>query len=218
MSLTVRNALIALAITITIVAAIAYSIDHLNRQLLAEISALEDQISIDALSLETQFSLLASAPCENATSTGMITALADLGSRLSYTEDQLGSDNAQVIQLKKQYTLLEIRDYLATRQLANACRTPLVTVLYFYSNTGECSACDRAGYALSYLREKYPALRVYSFDYHLDLGALQTLISINKIKEEMPAFVINGKNSYGFSDLDDFVTRFPKGALADSQK
>jgi hypothetical protein len=213
MSITTRNALIALGITLCILATIVFTIRMIDAGRVAEVKSIESQIAIDALSLETQFSLLASAPCENATSTEIISELADLGERLAYTEDQLGKENAQVIQLKKQYTLLEIRDHLATKQLASVCHTPQVSVLYFYTNTGACNDCDRAGYALSYLRKQYPSLRVYSFDYHLDLGALKTLIAVNKVKGDLPAFVINGKPSYGFVDLADLTKRLPISLL-----
>ncbi len=194
-----------------------YTVDHFNRMRLAEISAIEDQISIDTLSLDTQFSLLAATPCESvASSTTLSSELADLGSRLSYAEDQLGSNNEQVMRLKKQYSLLEIRDYLLTKQFAAKCSTRPVTVLYFYSNAGDCADCDKAGYALSYLHTTYPSLRVYSFDYNLDLGALKTLIAITKLEGDLPAFIIDGKTSYGFTTLEDLQKRFPKGALATS--
>ena len=209
-----RNALIALAITVALIATVAYAISYLNRQRVAELSAIEAQLSIDTLSRDTQFSLLEAAPCENASSTDITGDLTDLGNRLSYTENQLGSDNAQVVRLKQQYSLLEIRDYLVTKRLAAACGTKPVTVLYFYSNEqGACPDCDKAGYALSYLRDTYPTLRVYSFDYHLGLGALETLIAIEKVREEFPAFVINGTASYGYTSLADFEKRFPKGSL-----
>ena len=216
MTLVGRNALIALAITIALVATVAYAISYLNRQRVEELSAIEAQLSIDTLSLDTQFSLLEAAPCERAaSSTNLTDELADLGNRLSYTESQLGSSNAQVVRLKQQYSLLEIRDYLVTMRLAKACGTKPVTVLYFYSNTpGECPDCDKAGYALSYLHDTYPNVRVYSFDYHLGLGALETLIDIEKVRAEFPAIVINGKDTYGFTSLADLEGRFPKGALA----
>lgn len=214
MSLAARNALIALLITVLIVGTVALSVNYLGKMRIAELHAIESQIAIDTLSLETQFSLLTSAPCENATSTALTEALSDLGERLSYTENQLGSDNTQVVQLKKQYTLLEIRDYLATKELAKACGLKPLTVLYFYGTAEECASCDRAGYALSYLRDTYPTLRVYSFDYNLDLGALKTLIAIDNIGDNLPAFVINGKTSYGFTMLEDLITRFPKGTLS----
>ncbi|MFA6503313.1 MAG: hypothetical protein WCT45_03650 [Candidatus Paceibacterota bacterium] len=215
MSLVTRNALIALLITVVLAGTVAFAVDYLNRTRVAELSTIEDQISIDTLSLDTQLSLLASTPCESAaSSTSLASVLSDLGARLSYAEGQLGSDNPQVVRLKQRYSLLEIRDYLLTKQLAAACGTKPVTVLYFYSNAGDCKDCDKAGYALSYLRDTYPKLRVYSFDYNLDLGALKTLIAITKVQGDLPAFVVNGKHSYGFSSLADLEKQFPKGALA----
>lgn len=215
MSLVARNALIALGITIVLAGTLAYAVNYLNRARVAELSVIEDQLSIDSLSLETQFSLLEAAPCDSSASSVTLTSeLADFGSRLSYAENQLGSDNPQVIRLRERYSLLEIRDYLITKRLSESCRTKPVTVLYFYSNAGDCADCDRAGYALSYLRNTYPALRVYSFDYNLDLGALKTFIAVAKVKDTLPAFIINGKHYYGFTSLDDLEKQFPKGALS----
>ncbi len=216
MSLVTRNALIALGITIALVSTVAYTINYLDQARISELSAIEDKLAIDILSLDTQFSLLTAAPCDSAASSATLTnELADLGTRLAYAENQLGSDNLQVIRLKYKYSLLEIRDYLITKQLAVACGTkPPVTVLYFYSNAGDCADCDKAGYALSYLRDTYPSLRVYSFDYNLDLGALKTLIALSKVQDSLPAFVIDGKKTYGFTSLTDLEKQFPKGALS----
>ena len=217
MSLVTRNVLIALLITVVLAGTVAYAIDYLNRARVAELSTMEDQLSIDTISLDTQFSLLAATPCDSvASSTTLTGELSDLGNRLSYAESQLGTDNPQVVRLKEQYSLLEMRDYLLTKQLATACGTKPVTVLYFYSNAGDCADCDKAGYALSYLRTTYPALRVYSFDYNLDLGALKTLIAVTKVQDTLPAFDIDGKRSYGFTSLADLEKQFPKGALATS--
>lgn len=217
MSLVTRNVLIALFITIALIGTVAYAINYLNNARIEELSTIEAQLSIDTISLDTQFSLLEAAPCDRAASSTTLTSeLSDLGNRLAYAEDQLGNDNAQVIRLKEQYSLLEIRDYLITKKLAAACGVKPVTVLYFYSNAGDCADCDKAGYALSYLRTTYPKLRVYSFDYNLDLGALKTLIALDKIRNTLPAFVIDGKQSYGFTSLADLEKQFPKGALATS--
>lgn len=217
MSLVTRNVLIALGITVALIGTVAYAVSYLNNMRVADLSTIESQLSIDTLSLDTQFSLLETAPCESAaSSTTLIGKLADLGGRLSYAENQLGKDNQQVIRLKQQYSLLEIRDYIITKQLAKSCATKPVTVLYFYSNAGDCADCDKAGYALSYLHDTYPMLRVYSFDYNLDLGALKTFIAITKVQKTLPAFIINGKQFYGFTSLSDLEKQFPKGALATS--
>lgn len=215
MSTFARNSLISLGITLALIGTVVYAIEYLNQTRVTELSAIESQLSIDTMSLDTQFSLLEAAPCDSAaSSTTLSSELSDLGNRLSFAEDQLGSDNTQVIRLKEQYSLLEIRDYLITKQLAAACGTKPVTVLYFYSNAGDCADCDKAGYALSYLHTTFPNLRVYSFDYNLDLGALKTLISLEKLNGSLPAFIINGKRSYGFTTLEDLEKQFPKGALS----
>lgn len=215
MSLFARNALISLLITVLLIGTVAYTVNYLNRSRVAQLNDIEDQLSLDTLSIETQFSLLASAPCDTiASSTLLSSALTDLDNRLSYTEGQLESDNPQVIQLKKRYSLLEIRDYLINKELAATCHTKPITVLYFYSNAGDCDDCAKAGHALSYLRETYPSLRVYSFDYNLDLGALKTLIAVNKVKPTLPAFVIADKHYYGFTSFEELAAQFPKGALA----
>lgn len=223
MSLVARNALIAFLLTVVIIGTVAYSVNYLNKTRIEELNALQSQLSIDSLSLETQFSLLESAPCAETvsntdqTSTDLTSKLDDLGRRLSYEQDQLGPDNAEVVTLKQQYSLLEIRDYLITQKIAQACGTTSgtkpVVVLYFYSNDNDCADCDAAGNALSYLHDTYPNVRVYSFDYNLQLGALATFIKVNNVKDELPAIVINGTPHYGFTSLEDLEKEFPKGAL-----
>ncbi|MBP6926434.1 MAG: hypothetical protein KBB70_01925, partial [Candidatus Pacebacteria bacterium] len=48
-------------------------------------------------------------------------------------------------------------------------------------------------YILTELHDAYPELRVYSFDYILDLSAIKTLISIYKVPSQLPALIINGQ-------------------------
>lgn len=210
-----RNALIALLITIAIIATVLYAVNFLNNQRIAELRAIEDQLATDTLSIETQYALLAEAPCEGlAEGTSFATELGGLGDRLAFAEAHAGANDPEVLRLKERYTLLQIRDYLLTKRLAQTCGLKPVTALYFYSNVpGECTDCDRAGYALSYLRQTYPTLRVYSFDYHLDLAALKTLIAVEKIEPSFPAFVVQGKRVSGFTSLENLEKAFPKGAL-----
>lgn len=218
MPLALRNALIAFVITAAIIATVVYAINYLDHQRLAELNAIQTQLATDTLSLETQFSLLENAPCEDLTVGNELSQeVSALGDRLAGAEARLGSTNQQVLDLKKQYTLLQIRDYLLTQQLAKTCNITPTVALYFYSNIpGSCENCERAGAALSYLRQTYPSLRVYSFDYDLNLGALKTLIAVEKVQPQFPAFVINGKRSYGFTTLDIFEKQFPKSLFATS--
>lgn len=211
MSLLTKNALLSLLITLAIIGSIAYLIDRLNRERAAELSAIQNQLATDTLSIDTQFALLEEGDCTNLTEGNVLSQeVNSLADKVAVTEERLGSDDKQVLQLKKQYTLLQIRDYLLTKRLAEACDLEPVVVLYFYSNEGDCEDCNRAGAALSYLRETYPSLRVYSFDSNLDLGALKTLLAVERIQAPYPAFVIEGKRSSGFTDVEAFEKLFPK--------
>jgi hypothetical protein len=216
MSQLTRNALFALAISLAIIGTVLYAVNYLNRERIAQLNDLQDRVATDTLSVETQFALLEQAPCADPGEGNILSQeVSDLGERVDVTETRLGSNDSQVIELKKQYTLLQIRDYLLTQRLANSCKMSPTVALYFYSNTpGSCADCDRASYALLYLHKTYPALRVYAFDYNLDLGALKTLEAVKKVKPTFPAFVINEKLSYGFNTLDTFKTQFPASLFA----
>lgn len=218
MSLFARNSLIALVITAAIVGTVLYAVNYLNQQRVAELRTIEDQLATDTLSIETQFALLEEAPCEDiAAGTTLSQEVGGIGDKLAYAEEHSGKNDPDVLRLKERYTLLQIRDYLLTKRLAETCGVKPTVALYFYSNVpGECTDCDRAGYALSYLRQTYPKLRVYSFDYHLDLAALRTLIAVLKVDSTFPAFVVQGKPSYGFTSLEDLEKAFPKALFATS--
>jgi hypothetical protein len=221
-SILTRNIIISLIITFLILGTVWYSIVYLNNQRVAQLNSIEDQLSIDTLSVETQYALLADAPCSDLTQgsttedTSLSQEVSSIGDKLSYAEGRLGETDPEVIQLKDQYTLLEIRDYILAQQISTSCHISPTTVLYFYSNNSpDCQdECDRASEALSYLHQTYPALRVYSFDYNLNLPALATLESIEKVKPQFPAFVINHMNSYGFTNLTDFEKNLPPSLFA----
>ncbi len=213
----VKNASLAFIITALIFGTGFWTANAVNTLRLNDIRDIESRIAIDTLSLETQFDLLSRLSCTDISENSVLsTELNTLSSQLDYTESQLGAKNDQVIQLKRQYSLLEIKDYLLMQQVSEKCGLKPVFVLYFYSNQGDCPACDSAGNVLTYLRETYPKLRVYSFDYNLNLGALDTLISINKIQRAPPAFVVNGKAYYGLSDLKSIQKILPLSLLATS--
>ena len=84
-----------------------------------------------------------------------------------------------------------------------------IFVFYFYSDKDRCEDCEKQGYVLTALREKYPDFRIYSFDYNLDLSAIQALVSIYKVKNELPAMVFNGKVYNGFQSVEDIEKNLP---------
>ena len=177
---------------------------------MTEIRATQDDISSDILSIETQFDLLAEHSCSDiGENTILPSELTSLGNQLSYMEVQ-GARADEVTRLKRLYSLLQIKDYLLMQRVAEKCQLKPVFILYFYSNKGDCDACEDQGYVLTALSLQYPQLRVYSFDYNLGVGALQTLISIHQVKSELPALVINNKIYYGFHKVEEIEKILPQ--------
>lgn len=203
---------LAFIITAAIFGTAFYIAQKIDAQRIADIRATEESISIDILSSETQFELLGNLNCKTIAENPVLSdELNSLASRLSIAEENLGAKNSEVINLKEQYSLLEIKDYLLLQQISTKCHLKPVFVLYFYSNAGDCPDCSRMGQELSYLRETYPGLRVYSFDYNLNLSALKTLIALQKLQGTLPAFIINNRPPiYGFKALDELQTLIPE--------
>ena len=204
--------LVAFLITGFIFATALYASNYFNERRVADIRATQDSISTDILSLETQFDLLEQHSCRDiAENTILPSELSSLGNQLSYMEAQGSSNQDEVLRLKRLYSLLEIKDYLLMKRLAEKCNLKPVFILYFYSNKGDCkSTCRDQGDVLTALSQTYPQLRIYSFDYNLDVSALQTLIDIENVGSEMPGLVISGKTYYGFRNISDIEKILPQ--------
>ena len=178
---------------------------------LSEIKSIENKLSLDILSSETQFALLKESSCKAIDhSTAFSEELNSLAQKLSYMEDNLGEENAEVINLKKYYSLLQIKDYLLVAQVKEKCGVKPITIIYFYSNNGDCTDCKREGFVLTKLREEYPELRIYAFDYNLDLSAVKTMKSIQGVRNTLPALVIWEENYYGFKSTEDIEKIIPQ--------
>lgn len=205
---------IVFLITLGIFATAFYVSIRLNDKKLEEIQTIQNRVSIDILSSETQFALLSESSCGTVSDSSLSKDLDSLGAKLSYAEDNINSNQEEIMWLKKNYALLEIKDYVLMKKLAQKCEVKPVYILYFYSNKeGVCSDCEKEGVVLTELRRKYPGLRVYSFDYDLELPAQKTLVALYKMKDTLPALVINDKTEYGFKSVEDVETLIPE--LAD---
>jgi hypothetical protein len=168
-----------------------------------------DKISVDILSMETQFEIFQESSCETFTGSVLTKELSELGRRLDYTESDRGSDDEEVVALKKYYSLLEIKDYLLMKKVGERCGLKPLSILYFYSNN-DCEDCTKQGYVLTKLQEEHPDARVYSFDYNLDLNATKALIAVHRITNELPAMVIDGKTYHGYMEFEEIEALTPR--------
>ncbi len=197
-------------ITVIIFATAVYLSNYFGQKKLDEIRNIQDKISIDILSSETQFSLLEESSCKDVGVGTLSTELGDLENKLTYTENERGFDDPEVKTLKQYYSLLEIKDYLLMNKISQKCKKTPLSIIYFYSIDQRCPDCEKEGYVLTSLRETYPELRVYSFDYDINLSAVKTLISINKVKNQLPAIIVDDKAYYGFQSVSDLEKSIPK--------
>ncbi len=209
-----KKYLLALLITI-IVFLTAFALSNfLNNRKITNIKEIEDKIAIDIMSSETQYDLLAESACKDLSNDILSRELNALAEKLTYTEANFGQNSPDLLRLKTYYTLLQIKDYLLMKKISLKCNTKPVFILYFYSLN--CPACEQQGYVLTYLREQYPNLRIYSFDYNLDNPALRTMISLYKIDTTTPAIVVNDTVYTGLIDKDKLITTLPAWMIATS--
>lgn len=186
-----------------------FSVSHfINQKRITEIFDIQQKITIDLLSSETQFSLLKEASCSQDVGSMLTTEISRLSERFNFMEEQYGSNNDDVIALKKNYSLLLIKDYLLLLELSKKCNYHPVVILYFYG--AECEDCRKENYVFSAIREKYPDVRVYAFDASLELSAIDTLINIYKIQKTYPSMVIDGKTYSGFKSVEEIEQMVPE--------
>lgn len=175
------------------------------------IKTVQARLATDILSSETQFSLLSELSCKQVDGEDTLSAeLNDIADKIAYSEKNLKA-NEEITDLKKYYSILEIKDYLLTKKINQKCGNQRVPVLYFYTTADNCTECTKQGFVLTELRTKYPNVRVYSFDYSLDLSALKALTHIYKIEDtKLPALVIDEQVNTGFQDTATLEKKYPK--------
>jgi hypothetical protein len=204
-----KKYVIVFFITSTLFGSVLWLSSYLNSKKTDELRAVQDKIYVDLLSSEAQFSLLQESSCKDVNSTVLSSELNSLSDKISYSESNIGINNTDVISLKKYYSILEIKDYLLMKNITKRCGEKPVFILYFYSNDN-CSDCTKQSYVLSDLHEKYPILRIYSFDYNLDLSAIKAMISMYSVPDKLPAMVVNGKVYSGFKTAEDMKKLVPE--------
>ena len=173
----------------------------INERKFTNLKAAQDKISIDILSSETEFDLLKEESCDATATSVFSDELASLADKITYSEQHVATAE-EIVVLKQQYTLLQVRDFLLTKRVAERCNQTPIAIFYFYGTKEGCDDCTRQGYVLDALRQQQSQVRVYSFDYNLDLSTIKALRSIYKISDTLPAIVINGVTYQGYQSLE----------------
>lgn len=203
-------------VTFIIVSILFLSAFYLSSQLadrkIDEVRAIQDKIALDILSTETRFSLLGSSSCQHVKysdefETGLNIELGETARRVKFMENELGYDNPQVLQIRDQYALLQIKDYILRKQLSERCGDNIETILYFYGP--ECTGCKEQSIVLDEIAKRYPEIRIYWFDKNSKTPAMTTLISMFSVKD-IPAVVVKEKYLSGLQSLEDIEKLLPE--------
>src|SRR3989344_3358514 len=112
---------IVFLITVTLFLSASYISNYFGNQKIDQLKTIQDKISIDILSSETQFSLLSELSCKNISDAAFSSELGELGGKLEWGQNNLGSSD-EVNYLRKYYALLQIKDYLLTKKISERCK------------------------------------------------------------------------------------------------
>lgn len=126
----------------------------------------------------------------------------ELGKQLDILEKTLGKDNEVVKDLKKDYTIVSIRQWLMVKKFKESCKGDMNIILFFYSNKINSSESESQGYLLDYLYRKHPEnLVIYAFEWEQDNPALNTIKQIYGVNS-VPTIVINDRTLSGFQSQE----------------
>jgi hypothetical protein len=185
--------------------------DKFSNSKINQIKEIQSKISLDILSIETRYALLGNSSCKHVISNktfekGLNEELNNLARRVKFMENELGSKNTNVLQIKQQYNLLQIKDYLLRQDLNERCGEEIVSVLYFHEL--DCRDCRTQSSVLDELVERYPEVRIYWLDRDLRTPAMETLVSMFSV-DEVPAIIVNDKLTGGLIDLETLEGMLP---------
>lgn len=172
---------------------------YFSAEKLNDIDTLAQELQMNTMGTELQYEILLQNPCGTIESSQLTEELFSIGEKLGYMESSLGSKDPDVLNLKEYYHLLEIKHWLFVKKTIEECSIAEDTILYFYSNAGDCTKCEEQGNVLVYMHRKYPELNIYSFDINIDNPALNTVKDMFSVVET-PSLVINGETNAGFMD------------------
>lgn len=183
--------------------------DFLTSKKLEQLQNIENNISLSILSSETEYDILKEVSCENISDTSLSKKVSELADTISLLEANDSTDQ-RIVDAKKRYSLLLIKEYLLAKKISESCGTKPTFVIYFYQNADKCPDCIKTSASLSSLRRDYERLKVYAFDYELDLPIIKTFASVYKIQGNLPAVVINNKVYYGLVTKESIDQILPK--------
>ncbi len=128
---------------------------------------------------------------------------AEYGERLVELESKRGSSDPEAKQLRFEYSIMELRDFMLIKQTNENCGARISTILFFFSNEN-CPDCTKQVLALREIKNQRQEVQIYHLDMGLDAAIIMAFEKIYDV-EKVPSLVVNGKTYEGFQSKNDIL-------------
>lgn len=174
-----------------------------------KVIGLSNSLRLETQGVEVIHDILKENLCEGDDVLYLNDDLYKLSERLAYMESVLGQDNAQVKSLKEEYFIIEARHWTLAKTRSKNCLNESkelnsTIILYFYGNEDLCPRCMEQGTVLTYLRERYNGMKIYSFDINSESSVVNVIKKIYDV-EGVPGIVVNDETYIGYLNVDGVV-------------
>ncbi|MCC7575101.1 hypothetical protein KO361_05925 [Candidatus Woesearchaeota archaeon] len=172
----------------------------LNKNKLDNVKEISEELRLSTMSSEVEFAILAENPCAIEDLGFLSDDLHELSMKVEYMENQLGSKNKDVQELKNFYSIIQLRHWVLMTKIKEQCETEVTNIVYLYSNEGDCKECADQGFILSYLK-RTEKVNIYSVDININNNAVRTLKQVYNVKTA-PTLIINQEKHEEFKTLN----------------
>ncbi len=164
---------------------------ELDNKRTVDVGAIRDDIAFTLSADEMNFALLRNSPCSSVNRALLTEELNKLGSRISVLASNQGWEDGEVLQLRKQYILLQVQDYLLTKEMTTRCEAPEQVMIAFVRDA-HCQSCEGIRALLQNIQDNHPEMRLYTIDAGVDIEVVDTLMKLYGVDENhLPAIFFN---------------------------
>lgn len=118
--------------------------------------------------------------------------LSETGARIEQFISDAKISGDSFAEVKREYTLAQLKYWLLAKKAKKMCSRDMVSVIYFYSDTGDCTSCSTQSRILTHLKEMFPEqLLIFSFDASFEEEAMIQMLKMVYGIDEYPTLIID---------------------------
>lgn len=141
-----------------------------------------------------------------------IHTLSETGARIEQFISDAKISGESFDEVKREYTLAQLKYWLLAKKAKKMCSRNMVSVIYFYSDTGDCSSCSTQSRILTHLKEMFPEqLLVFSFDASFEQEAMIQMLKMVYGIDKYPTLIIDEAKHSGLVTEEDLLAEICSG-------